>query len=78
MIMNLVYIRNVEMNKIATTWISLIILRTAPLEQKNVFRKREQSFTKWIKATEHLKFDDQWTQHGLLPTFTKIYIFIFI
>ena len=55
------------MNKIATTWMSLIILRTAPLEQKNVFRKCEQSFTKWIKATEHLKFDDQ---------YINIYIYI--
>ena len=62
------------MNKIATTWMSLIILRTAPLEQKNVFRECEQSFTKWIKATEHLKFYDQCIQHGLLPTFTNIYI----
>ena len=57
---------------------SLIILGTAPFEQKNVFRKCEQCFTKWIKATEHGKMDDQCIQHGLFPTFTNIYIYIYI
>ena len=53
------------MNKIATTWMFLNILRTAQLEQKNVFRKCEQCFTKWIKAFERLKFDDKCIQRGL-------------
>ena len=45
--------------KKGTTWMSLIILRTALIEHENEFNKIERCFSKRIQATEHLKFYDQ-------------------
>ena len=44
------------MNKTAVARMSLIFFQS---NKKNVLRKCEQCFAEWLKATEHLKLDDQ-------------------
>jgi len=59
-------------------WLSFIILRTANREIKLAYRSLENVAVKLAKMGEHLAFNETCKINSLLPTYTNIYIYIYI
>ena len=56
--------------KYFSKWLSFTVIKTLQPQQKNWFRKLENSLTKLVKIKNHLKFNETCIKNKLLPTYT--------
>ena len=57
--------------KYFSKWLSFTVIKTLQPQQKNWFRKLENSLTKLVKIKNHLKFNETCIKNKLLPTYTN-------
>ena len=69
------YYFSLNMDHFIFLCLSRLILKVAPKEVKQYFRKLESSLSKVTKERAHLAFNEDCLQHQLLPIFTNIYFY---